>query len=197
MTSETVGNVCMHLCMKHFPTLGHSSTRTLQLVKQLIRCFRRVVSHWCAERRGTAEAQIWEVDGRIGEETEGGSECTLSGCREKLFFFQPFSSWHTGEVCAILFEVHRCAHFKAHPTLPACILPETRRYRVSIRWNNGNSHWYTQCLLLHIQYVNDLLKHAHYLIVAASHFANHKLQWDVTEVFSSKPFLVQKSHNIT
>lgn len=87
---------------------------------------KRFFSHWCAERSSTAKPHIWEVDRRTDEETPGGSECTLSGCREKLFF-QPFSSWHTGKVCEILFEVHRCAHFKVHLTLPACILPETGR----------------------------------------------------------------------
>lgn len=45
---------------------------------------------------------------------------------KSFFFFQPFSSWHTGEVCEIMFEVHLCAHFKVHRKLPACILSETR-----------------------------------------------------------------------
>lgn len=67
-----------------------------------------------------------------------GLECTLSGCRESSFF-QPFSSWHAGKVCEILFEVHRCAHFRVHLLLPACILAETRGgdNRVPISWNNG------------------------------------------------------------
>lgn len=85
--SKTVYNVGMHLRMKRFPTLGHGSTCMLQLVKRLMRCFHRVISHWCAERSGEAEPHVWELDGRTDEETEGGSECTLSGCREKLFFF--------------------------------------------------------------------------------------------------------------
>lgn len=85
--SKTVSNVGMHLRMKRFPTLGHGSTCMLQLVKRLMRCFHRVISHWCAERSGEAEPHVWELDGRTDEETEGGSECTLSGCREKLFFF--------------------------------------------------------------------------------------------------------------
>lgn len=87
--SKTVSNVGMHLRMKRFPALGHSSTCTLQLVKRLMRCFHRVISHWCAERSSEAKPHVWELDGRTDEETEGGSECTLSGCREKRFFFSP------------------------------------------------------------------------------------------------------------
>lgn len=73
-----------------------------------------------------------------------GSECTRSGCVEKLFFFPPFffSSWHTGKVWEILFEVHRCAHFKVHLMLHACVLPVSRRRDLSfpIRWNNENQN---------------------------------------------------------
>lgn len=49
--------------------------------------------------------------------------------RKALFsaFFPPSVLAHTQSVCEILFEVHGYAHFKVHPTLPACILTETKR----------------------------------------------------------------------
>lgn len=92
VTSETLCNVCMHLCMKHFPALGHSSTCMLHLVKQLIQCFLPVVSHWCAARSGRAEPLIWEVDGRIDEETEGWIRVHSIRMQRKscVFFFPPF-----------------------------------------------------------------------------------------------------------
>lgn len=66
---------------------------------------------------------------------EGGSECTIR-MQSVALFFQPFSSWHAGKVCEILFEVHQCAHFKVHLRMPAWTLLEMKRGD-TIRWNKS------------------------------------------------------------
>lgn len=133
--SKTVYNVGMHLRMKRFPTLGHGSTCMLQLVKRLMRCFHRAISHWCAERSGEAEPHVWELDGRTDEETEGGSECTLSGCREKLFFFQPFFLLaHRQSVWDLVWSVSVRSLQSPHN---AGRMHTARDTEPSIRWNNG------------------------------------------------------------
>lgn len=151
VTSVTVWNVCMRLCMKQFPTLGRSSTCMLQLVKWLMRCFQRAVSHWCAERSDTTEPQIWEVNGRIDEETEGRSECTPSGCRESSFFSASLLLAHRQSVWDLVWSA--LVRSLQSPSNAACMHTASDEERIAtfyqveqwkISLERTHIHWYTQ-----------------------------------------------------
>lgn len=133
---------CMHLCMKQFPLLGHSAACILYLVKQLIRCFLRVVSHWCAERSGRAEPQIWKVDGRTDEESEGWIRVHSIRMQRKLFFPAFFLLAHRQSVWDLVWSASvRSLQSPSNAALMHTGGGEEGRFRVSNSWNYGNQHF--------------------------------------------------------
>lgn len=119
-------NVCMHLRMKQFPALGHSRTCTAchNVWNSSNGACRDGVSHWCAWERRHSRAADW---GGYTEEQMNRQRVDQSALYQDAGKSSSFPSRHAGEVCEILFEVHRCAHFKVHLTRPECIPPETGR----------------------------------------------------------------------
>lgn len=126
--------------------------------------------------------------------------------REALFFPSPFSSWHTGKVYEILFEVHRCAHFKVRATPAACILPEIRSLLSGGTMENRpgkNARTHETESPAKIKYVHVILvrnNHAHYLMSVLNSsriFGLPSGNCSETQQGSSKALLGQKSHNVT
>ena len=126
--------------------------------------------------------------------------------RSSFFFPSPFSSWHTGKVCEILFEVHRRAHFKVRTTPAVCILPEIRSLLSGGTMENQpgkNARTHRTESPAKIKYVHVILlrrNHAHYLMSVL----NSSLVFSLpsgncieTQQSSSKALLGQKSQNVT
>lgn len=190
LASETVGDVC--LC-----AWNRFSFCTLQLVEQLMRCFQRVVSPWCAERSG-----VLRVRWRNRQRNRTRIRVHSISMQRKACFLCLFP---LGTQAKCVRSCLKCIGALTSKSIKSC--PHAYCQKMSRCRNNGKSAWrehtYSESLLLHVQYGNIIqLKHVRYLM-AILHFSSFCLcQQGIavrlnTSHWSSNPFPVNKSHNMT